>query len=172
MATGYGAPAARPPARAQKGLAEAVHSSTTRPHGSRQAHAARPGDRHRACHRFLFWRGLFLEVVKEREIDLESHTWLQPKLELLEHVQKLLAVDKLDGWHTVPDSLALGLGREGTCRQDDALVCPTSHGAAEVSDLRRTDGAVVALALKQHAKADEGIDLHDAVPIESAVTRR
>jgi len=70
---------------------------------------------------------------------------------------------------TVTQCLLLRLGGKRAGRQYDALVRPPRHCATKVTNLRRTNGAFVAFALKDHFVAYKSIDLEDAETIDPAV---
>src|ERR1700690_484874 len=70
---------------------------------------------------------------------------------------------------TPPQSPLLRLGGKLPVVQYDALARPPRHCATKVTNLRRTNGAFVAFALKDHFVAYKSIDLEDAETIDPAV---
>ena len=61
---------------------------------------------------------------------------LEAQLELLKHVDELLAVNQFDGRHAVAHSLFARAGREAPRGENDALVCAPHHGAPRVAHQR------------------------------------
>ena len=65
--------------------------------------------------------------------------------------------------------LLLGVRGERAGRDENAFIRAPRHRAAKIADLRHRDRSLIAFALKQDAKADERIDLQNAMPVNSAV---
>ena len=109
--------------------------------------------------------------MEEIRIDAVGPDREKTKLEFFEHSDKPLAIDQLDWWYTVAECLSLGLERERTCRENDALIGATHHGAPEVPDLARGHRARVFLALEEDLETHERVHLQNSDAINSAVVR-
>ena len=122
------------------------------------------------CHIELFAGPSLPKVFEEGVVDVERSSRLQAELQLLEHVDQLLAINQLNWWDAVSDRFAAGIGREGTSCHNDPFVGSPLHGAPEVPDMCGCYCTGVALALEKDAKADEGVYLNNTIPVETAVS--
>ena len=104
------------------------------------------------------------------DLDAFHHLDLNPEAKLLQLVDEKGAVNQVDRWRTVPCGLLAGLTSESTRGDDEALVRPPDHRAAEVTYNIWAQIAPVAFALEQHIEADQAANSDGAVSVDTAVT--
>ena len=110
------------------------------------------------------------KVLEEGVVDVERSSRLQAEFKLLEHVEQLVAINELDRRNTVSHCFATGFGREGAGCKNDAFVGSPLHRTSEVPHLGGSYCTTVAFALEEDAEAHEGVDLDNAIPIETSVS--
>ena len=94
---------------------------------------------------------------------------MDTKLQIPEQVAESIAVDQVNGWSPITGSLSLRIIRDGARGElYQPLVRSTNHRAAEVANGAWADRALVALALKQYLKRQEGNAEHP-LPVDATI---
>gem|GEM_PF-5263645 len=91
---------------------------------------------------------------------------LQTQLDAFEHFYEFFTIYKLNWRGTITICFSTRIRRESSGCHNNALVCPSDHGVAEITDLSPRNRTFVPLALEKNLETHERINLKYANPID------
>jgi len=97
---------------------------------------------------YLDVRKTLLEVIKEIHVHFIDNLWLDTKLKLFKHSDKLLPINELDGIGAIPNCFPLGIHCKTPSGQQNALISLPNKGSSKIPDHACANRSLITLALK------------------------
>lgn len=97
--------------------------------------------------RLFYCNTLAAEFIEEQSVELIGRDWSETQFEVLEHINELLPINKLDWWHTIARGFSTSFSGESAGGYEDAFVCAAGHCATKIPYVRWGHRFCVAFAL-------------------------